>query len=167
MNSPAPSQAIERIPGTGLSTVTPSRDVQELWFGLARMQWTSLALVPADEGESAAALATSLAEVGRRLRDIPVSFMILADPLDYASAGKIIAAVADTDRREGTASVAPAGRVIAAIQPVIVEPLGLALTQAVDVVVLCIQVGCTRATAVRRTIELIGRERIAGAVLLT
>ena len=167
MSAPVPSLAIERSPGTALRVVTPSRDVQELWFGLARMDWASLVLVPADEGESAAAIATSLADVGRRLRDAPVTFMILGDPLDYASAGKIIAAVAAVGKGESALPVAPTGKVIAAIQPVVVEPLGLALTDASDAVVVCIQVGRTRLAAVRRTIELIGRERIVGALLLT
>ena len=167
MSAPAPSFAIERTTGTALRVVTPSRDIQELWFGLARMHWTSLVLVPADEGESAAAVATSLADVGRRLRDAPVTFMILGDPLDYASAGKIIAAVAAVGKGESAMPVAPTGKVIAAIQPVVVEPLGLALTDASDAVVVCIRVGRTRLASARRTIQLIGRDRIAGALLLT
>src|SRR5512137_2353710 len=108
MNSPVPPLAIERSPGTALRLITPNRDVQELWFGLARLHWTSLVLVPADEGESAAAIATSLADVGRRLRDAPVTFMILADPLDYASAGKIIAAVAAVGKDEAALASASA-----------------------------------------------------------
>jgi len=167
MNAAAPRVAIERSVGTALRVQTPSREIQELWFGLARIHWTSLVLVPADEGESAAALATSLAEVGRRLRDAPVSFLILADAIDYASAGKIIAAVASVGKGESALTVEPAGKVIAAIQPVVVEPLGLAITDAADAVVLCIQVGRTRIAAARRTIDLIGRDRVAGALLIT
>ena len=167
MSAPAPSFAIERRSGTELRVVAPSRDIQELWFGLARMHWTSLVLVPADEGESAAAVATSLADVGRRLRDAPVTFMILGDPLDYASAGKFISAGAAVGKGESTLPVAMTGKVIAAIQPVVVEPLGLALTDAADAVVVCIRVGRTRLASARKTIELIGRDRIAGALLLT
>jgi hypothetical protein len=167
MNVPARGLAVHRNESTALRVGSPSREIQEMWFGLARMRWTSLVLVPADEGESAAALATSLAEVGRRLRDAPITFMILADAIDYSSAGEIIAAVASPGKGESALTVAPSGRVIAAIQPVIVEPLGLALTEAADAVVVCIHLGRTRLSAARQTIELIGRERVAGALLIT
>jgi hypothetical protein len=143
------------------------RDVQELWFALARRNWRSLVLVPADEGGSAAAIAASLADVGRRLRDTQVTFLIMTDPLDFASAAKIIGAF-DLTKQAGTAlAVAPTGKVIVAIQPVVVEPLGLAATEAADAIVLCIEVGRTRLAAARRTIELVGRARIAGALLIS
>ena len=167
MTSPTPRLAIERRQEAALRVEAPSREVQELWFALARIPWTSLALVPADEGGSSAAIATSLAEVGRRLRDVPVTFFVMADPIDYASAGNIIAAVASTGKSGSAITVAPTGKVIVAIQPVIVEPLGLAVTGGADAVVLCIDVGRTRLAAARRTIELIGRDRIAGALLVT
>ena len=117
-------------------------------------------------GLRAADRSEPLAEVGRRLRDVQVTFFVMADPIDYASAGKIIAAVA-SGKNGSAMTVAPTGKVIVAIQPVVVEPLGLAVTEGADAVVLCIEVGRTRLAAARRTIELVGRERIAGALLLT
>lgn len=167
MSSTAPRLAIERTADSTVQVAPPNREIQELWFRLSRTPWTSLVLVPADEGGSAAAAAAaSLADVGRRLRDAPVTFFILANSIDYASAGKITAAVASAGRNGGTKDIAPTGKVIVAIQPVVVEPLGLAVTEAADVVVLCVQLGRTRIAAARRTIELIGRERIAGALLV-
>jgi hypothetical protein len=141
------------------------RDVQELWFALARRQWRSLVLVPADEGGSAAAIATSLAEVGRQLHDSPVTFLLMANPLDFASAGRLMAALDLTRKGGSELTVAPTGKVIVAVQPVVAEPLGLALIEAADVVILCIELGRTRLAAARRTIELIGRDRIAGSVI--
>ncbi|MEI6226945.1 MAG: hypothetical protein WCS72_19575, partial [Deltaproteobacteria bacterium] len=67
---------------------------QGLWFTLSRSRWTSLAIVPADAGESAAGLATALADVGRRLRNTPVTFLVMAGSVDYASAGKFVSTVA-------------------------------------------------------------------------
>lgn len=164
--APTTKLAVATRPGAIRRARSDGRDVQELWFTLARRPWRSLALVPADEGGSAAAVAASLAEVGRRLRDAPVTFFILADPLDFANAAKIIAALDLTRQNGSTLAVAPTGKVIIAIQPVVAEPLGLAVTEAADAVVLCIEVGRTRLSAARRTIKLIGRERIAGALLL-
>ncbi len=153
-------------PGAARRVDAPSRDMQALWFALAHLRWTSLALVPVDEGGSAAAVATSLAEVGRRLHDAPVTFFVMADPIDYNSAGKIISAVAAVGKGTTALTVAPTGRVIVAVQPVVSEPLGLAVTQGADAVVLCVEMRRDRLAAARKTIELVGRDRIAGCLLL-
>jgi hypothetical protein len=55
--------------------------------------------------------------------------------------------------------------VIFALQPVVGEPLGAAMAAQADTVVLCVELGRTRAAAARRTIELIGRERVAGCII--
>jgi hypothetical protein len=136
---------------------------QSLWFTLIRSHWHSLVLVPADEGDSAAGIATALADVGRRLRRTPVTFLIMAGSIDYASAGKFLSAVAGSG---GEASDGPpASRVIIAVPPVIVEPLALAVTDAADAVALYVRKGHTHSEAASRTIELVGRERFMGCVL--
>ncbi len=163
--NPAPKLAAHASLEVARRADPRDRQIQELWFALARRHWRSLALVPADEGGSAAAIATSLAEVGRRLRDAPVTFFVMADPLDYASTSRILAAFESTKEGGGALAIAPAGKVIVAVQPVIVEPLGLAVAQSADAVVLCLELGRTRLGAARRTVELVGRERIAGCLL--
>ena len=136
---------------------------QSLWFTLVRSHWTSLVLVPADEGDSAAGIATALADVGRRLRKTPVTFLVMAGSIDYASAGKFVSEVAG---KGGQASDGPpTSRVIIAVPPVIVEPLALAVTDAADAVALYVRKGSTHSDAAARTIELVGRERIMGCVL--
>ncbi len=136
---------------------------QGLWFTLARSNWSSLVLVPADEGDSAAGVATALADVGRRLRTTPVTFLVMAGAIDYASAGKFVMAVAGKDAQAGGGP--PTSRVIVAVPPVTVEPLALAVTYAADAVAICIRRGSTRRDAAARTIELVGRDRILGCVL--
>jgi hypothetical protein len=187
-------------------------EIQQLWFRIARDGWKSLVLVPADAGISVARIATSLAEVGGRLRDAPVT-AIVADSLDYESARMLadlqlrarlepraaphdvelervdsrivpISASASAPPRDPEPDAArpasaareapprdarlmpPAGQVILAIQPVVVEPLGVAIAQAADAVILCVEIGRTRLQAARRTIDLIGADRIAGACVL-
>jgi hypothetical protein len=140
-------------------------EVQGLWFTLGRIPWRSLVVVPGGEGGSAAAVATALADVGRRLRVSPVTFLVMAGPIDYASAGRIVASVA-APTGETDEPGAKQGRVIVAIPPVVSEPLGIAITDAADAVVVCVEKGKTRMPSVRRTIELIGRERIVGCVLI-
>ncbi len=57
-------------------------------------------------------------------------------------------------------------RLVISVPAVMSEPLGLATTQAADLVVLCIELGRSRMENVRRTLKLIGRERVAGCLLL-
>jgi hypothetical protein len=63
-------------------------------------------------------------------------------------------------------AVSSEARLIISIPAVVSQPLGLATAQAADLVVLCVEVGQTRLSDARRTMELIGRERIAGCFLV-
>lgn len=140
----------------------PSPEAQQLWFMLAKRRWTSLALVPADEGVSTAALAASLAEVGRQLNEGAVTALQLPR-LDYITASGIANAISAAGRGEG---VPEDLQVIIAIPPVISQPLAVAVAQAADAAVLCVQLGRTRLSAARRTMELVGRELWVGSILL-
>ncbi len=137
-------------------------EFQGLWFRLARSNWTSLVLVPADEGLSAAGVATALADVGRRLRNTPVTFLVMAGSIDYASAGKFVSAVTG---QQGAADGPPSSRVIVAVPSVIEQPLALAVTDAADAVAVVMRTGGTAKESAERTIELVGRDRILGCVL--
>jgi hypothetical protein len=144
-----------------------SREIefQSLWFTLARIPWRSLVVVPGDENGSSAAVATALADVGRRLRNGPVTFLVMGGSIDYASAGRIVASVAGPPG-EVRGATGSSGRVIVAIPSVVTEPLGVAVTDAADAVVLCVEKGRTRTPSALRTIEMIGRDRIIGCVLV-
>ena len=176
------------------------KDIADLWFALSRVSWSSLVLVPADEGGSASEVATALAEFGGRLRDAPIT-AIVADSMDFESARilsdlqqrvgfspiprervTVEAEVVDAEQPRGAAPPASEqraiertgyeatalnpGAVVVAIQPVVVEPLGVAIAQAASAVVLCVELGKTRLASARRTIELIGADRIVGAFLI-
>jgi hypothetical protein len=171
----------------GSHRTTSSREFQELWFRLSKRDWRSVVLVPADEGGSAAGAATSLAQVGRQLHELPVTLFVMANPDDYWPAMQIVQMAASTEESDAllpprpldyaeavevstaalrqNAARPPAGKVIVAIQPVVAEPLGLAVTQAADLVVVHVTMGVTRLSSARRTIDLVGRERIAGCFL--
>jgi hypothetical protein len=133
---------------------------QALWFTIARKPWGSVVLVPADEGLSTAAIAMGIADVGRRLRNAPVTAMV-ADEFDYAFAAQLAPRVAAARAEDGASS-----RVIVSIPPVTVDPLGVAVAQAADATILCIAMGRSRVAAVQRTIQLIGRDCIAGCFLI-
>jgi hypothetical protein len=176
--------------GGAAATDAPRRDFQKLWFALARNDWRSVVFVPGDEGGSAASAATALADVGKKLHELPVILFVMANPADYWPAMQMVHAAADlageaeAQRRppkpldyasavqvvtdttaRHRALRPPTGKVIVAVQSVISEPLGLAVTQAADAVVLHVELARTRLASLRTTIELVGRERIAGCIL--
>jgi hypothetical protein len=137
----------------------PGREYQELWFALSREPWRMVVLVPADPGVSAIYIAEALGDVARWLREPPATIMTMSDPLDYVEATQLSSRIPPD----------PGGvseKVIVAVQPVVVEPLGLAITRTADAVVLCIEKGRSRLASVRRTIELIGRDRIRGCIFV-
>ncbi len=141
---------------------TPSKETQQIWFMLAKSRWKSLALIPADEGGSTAPLAASLAEVGRQLREGAVTALQLPR-LDYITASGIADAIAAAGRGEG---VPENLQVLIALPPVLDDPLGVAIAHAADAAVLCVEMGKSRLSSARKTIELVGRERFLGSILL-
>ncbi|HSM93645.1 MAG TPA: hypothetical protein VLT47_12235 [Anaeromyxobacteraceae bacterium] len=181
--------------GSAVRSDEHRREIHELWFTLARRPWQSLVLVPTDVGMSVAAYATALAEVGTRLRDSPVT-AIDAENMSYESARKLTnvhALIADGGHRwllgsiEAEAKVtlaprevvgegsvphaaprpmSPFGQVVIAIRSVFEQPLGVAVAQAADAVVICVEMGQSRLKSARRTLQLVGPERVVGTLLL-
>jgi hypothetical protein len=165
MKRSMPQLAKESSADPAPSEEAPANEIKELWFALARRYWASIVLLPAGATGSTAGLARLLAEVGTRLREAPVT-TIVAEPLDYASAARIAATVGATGQVTKARPVATPIEAIVAIPPVVVEPLGAAIAQAADATILCIELRRTRMAEVRHAVELVGRERIAGCLLL-
>jgi hypothetical protein len=143
----------------------PGREHQALWFALASRRIASVVLVPADGACAVAELATALANVGRRLGDNPVT-AVVSDAIDYEFVTRTAALVALTRKRDDVPPGASPLEVIVAIHPVTVEPLGLALVQAADATILCVKQGHTGLAAARKTVALVGRERLIGSILV-
>jgi hypothetical protein len=135
------------------SRSAPDQELEELWLVLSVRPWRSLVLVPADPSGSTAQLARSLAAAGDALGDEPVTAKAEGEPEPGAAL-----ALVDGGARPG--------RAIVAIPPVVVQPRGVVLARRADAVVACVEQGRTRLADVRRTLELIGRERFLGCVLV-
>ena len=201
-----------------------AHDYLELWINLARREWGSLVIVPADRDGSTAEIANALADIGQRLSFGPVT-AITVTSLEYGSALALAdlqqhlererrrwnrtipvenaGAQADppeaagqspsggaptagphptgaagpdsTPRRPSAADGAngtealmlvPPARLIISVPPVVAEPLGLAAAEEADAVVLAVRMNHSRLPEVRRTIHLVGRERLAGCFLV-
>ncbi len=190
------------------------RDVLELWINLARRDWGSLVVIPADRNGSTADIANTLADIGQRLSYGPVT-AITVTSLEYGSAlaladlqqhvererrnwvrpsvtvgpdgnaGAPGAAPGPASSPPSTAGVAPGeppqagegprsealvvvppARLIISVPPVVKEPLGLAAAEEADAVVLAVRMNHATMADVRRTIQLVGRQRITGCFLV-
>jgi hypothetical protein len=140
-----------------------SVDLQQLWFQLHRREWSSLVLVPAEPGNSAAGLTTMLGRVGTTISHSAPK-VVNAERMAPAAIRELIVhlvnppvLVSPDDQR----------RVLISIDSVLSNPLAIGVAQAADAVVLCVRKGRTKIAAARRTIELIGRERFVGSVVLS
>jgi hypothetical protein len=153
-----------------LRVAATNRQVEELWFALARTEWTSLAIVPVDEGQGAADVAQALAEVGSRVRELPVrAFTVdssaFENSIAVAAAAKLASSTALQRQGGMPGGLSTSGQVIFTVEPIMREPLGMAVLQSVDAVLLFIQMGHTRLDAARRTLKMIGRERVGCVVM--
>jgi len=170
----------------------------ELWLRLARRDWGSLVLIPADPEGSTADIGKWLADVGQRLSFLPVT-AISVSALEYGSAFALADLQQHMDRdrrrlpersplvdvtaptvvpgnepetarpkavRSEALATAPAARLIISVPPVLTQPLGLAAADQADAVVISVQMGHTRLADLRRTVDLVGRDRIAGCFLV-
>jgi hypothetical protein len=132
--------------------------VPALFHALVASEWMSLAVVSAEAGERAWWLVQALEQVAaqspRPLRPLNVLGVTMARAAAMAHAlspGKLRAA-------------APQRYLVATDSPLL-NPASLEVVAACDAVLLLLEEGRTRIPGARRLVELIGRERLMGAVL--
>jgi hypothetical protein len=148
--------------------------LQELWFVLQQRPWRTLVVVPGHAGGDALPVARSVVDVGSRLARGGAPWLLEAQKIDLASAAEII----QTMEGPGSSSAWTSGgnkpiggeqvpsKIVIALEPVVRNPLGLAIALAADAVLMVVDVGITDLPSARRTVELIGRERFCGTVLV-
>jgi hypothetical protein len=158
--------AIVKRGDSSLGLLAPSgRQYQALWFALARLAWNSLVLVPADTGGSTDIVTRALANIGDQLSITPVT-SVLARPNHYKLAIQIAVGAAGSAWSDEERANPRAGRILIAIESVIDEPLGVGVCQGADATVICVDMGRSRLASVRRTVELIGRDKIVGTFVI-
>jgi len=131
-------------------------DVRELWYAILPRGWVSLALVSPQPTPRTLGLARSLAAFGAQTLGRPVE-LVDATELDLARVGMI------------TQRLAPPGlgqqQFVVGLDAPIVNPLAMGVMGACDSALLVLQRGHTTIPNARRTVEIIGRERLLGAVI--
>jgi hypothetical protein len=128
----------------------------DLWFSLAKRDWSTLVVIPAHRLGSAVPLACALAEAGSALRRRPVQ-LLSAEGKDLVPTTEWIFPRGADDQH---------GRVIA-LEPVSVNPMGIPVAQAAGAVLLVAERGVADMATIRRTVETIGRRYFVGSVLIS
>jgi hypothetical protein len=156
-------------PGSTVEPLLTSDDAQRLWLEIQRRQWSSLVLVPADPGASAASIAASLTKASAALGD-PELRVLNAEGMGTEAIRGVIAdlkLMADLSTRAVSATTGNPWRVVVTIESVLSNPLGIMLAQAADLALLCVRKRKTKLASVQRTVELIGRDLFIGSVVLS
>jgi hypothetical protein len=148
-----------RVAGGPVPAQTPLPDAQwqQIWFAALRRPWSSLVLVPAHPGASALFIAEALASVGRLQGDRPVKLLNAegTELPDVPDVLKSLAAI--VDRLELA--------VVAADCP-LAEAASIPVARMAEAALLVVPLGEARFSDARRAIDLVGRDRLIGAVTL-
>jgi len=205
MQEPAKSlEKSHRGAGNALAILSPSLELQHLWFRVAgQRRAQSLALVPAELDVSTIAMVQGLAQVAASmpesrvlvvnasLRDClpargPVprpeiglaDFAVTADDGPFRNLDVVDLSRLPADDAERALLLAPQltdhlerlGKKYTTVFYAVDSPLHqarvLPLTRAADAVVLAVSLGRTSFDAARQLVDLIGRERVLGAVTI-
>jgi hypothetical protein len=134
--------------------------VEELWYKLLARPWSSLAVVSPERTPKTLRLARSLGEFGTRHRRRPVE-IIDGMRLDLERSAAIAQMV---EPEEGVPPLSDPRFVIALDSP-IANPIAMEVLAASGAVLMLLEKGVTRIPQALRVIEMVGRERLIGAVL--
>jgi len=133
-------------------------NVHELWYALLPRDWKCLAVVSPDQTPNTWRLARSLAELGTQ------ALGRLVEPVD--ATGLDLGRVASITHRLAPRGGVPADKqFIVGLDSPIENAIAIGVLAACDTVVLMVEKNRTTIPKARRTIEVVGRDRLAGVVL--
>ena len=135
----------------------PEGDWQQLWFVLQGTPWSALAVLPADAGIDVRGVAEALVDIGQKsgaadvtlVNGVGARFNEVQSLVDRIEAAK----------RRGV-------QVVVACEPLEDSPAMLALTRVATGTLLVVRLGQSRFSAVRKTVEAVGRDRVITSVTL-
>jgi hypothetical protein len=135
-----------------------SREMQQLWFSLARQRWSSLVIVPARGASSPLAMANSLVQIARR--STPDWRCSLIDAMHVTADG--LSEMAQAIARNTAAQE----RVLVVVSSIDDNPPAMAVVSFCDAALLCVTLDTSDLASSRDTLERCGRERFIGSVVL-
>ena len=135
---------------------TDSKVYQQL-LTCMRGTWSSLTVVPASPGQSAAVIAHALTEVSTIVRGQEARLFSMEQMEMRAVSMSLV---------DITHHVDAGGLAIALVDSVISRQTGVPVTIATDATLLVVHLGVTKMEDARRTVELIGEKKFIGAVVI-
>lgn len=132
-------------------------ELQQLWFSTLRYPWSTLVVVPTHRGGSAYPVAEALAEVGNLQESVPVR-LIDAEGIELKESTLLTKSIAS--------HVESGGKAVVAVEPVVQSLAAIPLARGADAVLLSVSLQTADIASAKRTVELIGSERIIGTVAL-
>jgi hypothetical protein len=163
--SGAPSELLDV---TQPFAILPNPDAavwQSLWFAVRSKPWASLAVLPAGPRESALAVANALYDVGALVSGGPMR-LLDARAVNLTSSASFIVNMTSLVSGPGERRTGGEQRVIVLLSSVIEQLAGIPVILAADAVLLTITLGKTTIDSARRTLELLGADRVIGCVLV-
>lgn len=131
--------------------------VQQLWFAVLRHEWRSLAVVPVAPGSSGLEVANALSEIGGIHRRAP---LVVFESLKLEL--KQVASML----QELSAEAQEEGRALVALDSPLSNLSGVPIARAADRVLLVIDLGKTDLASAREVMDLVGRDKVIGAVVI-
>ena len=140
----------------------PSLALQQLWFALHKLEWSSLVLVPGDEKVSVIQFARPLYEVAHLAMGDRVRLLDAREVKLNRTAPLILDMTGVQPTRSGGTQWSE--RVLVMLESVISHPSGVPIALAADAAVLCVEMGKTSLSAARQTLQILGAQRFVGCV---
>jgi hypothetical protein len=143
----------------------PKHELSQLWTKVHRHAWSWIAVVPADPALSAVPLARAVRDAWNWLSEFSLRLRV-AENVDLAASAALIHQLRHA---AGTVDpgVAPSVvQTLVAVESPLKNPLVLPIILGADGVILCAERGTTLVSAVRKTVEMIGRDHIIACCLL-
>ena len=137
-------------------SASPEGSSDRLWVQLVQSSWTSVALVPTAAGMSGRALGEALAKVGSDYRGRSV-LLIDAERLSRAESRAVVERLAAAEERHA---------LVVTIDAPVMSQSALLVARAVDAAVLLVGLERTTLADARRTVEMLGKEKILGGVTI-
>ncbi len=136
-----------------------------LWFAVQTRPWLSLAVLPAGPGESALGVANALYDVGALVSGGPIR-LLDARAVTLASSASLIVNMSSLVSAPGERRTGGTQRAIVLLASVIDQLAGVPIVLAADAAVLTLTLGKTTLDSARRTLELVGADRVLGTILV-
>ena len=145
-----------RTKGTRLRGPASSVDQwAQSWFTMVRHPWSSLVLVPADQGTSALVVARRLAEIALEYHHEPIA-VVDAERLTAKDLGALLPQIEERTRA--------GGRVLIAVPSPLVHYAAVPIARSADAAVLLVGIGRTAFSQARKTVECVGGASFIGCI---